>query len=102
MSLILRCFLGLRQEKTLLILDPVIPPSLDGLTIDWEMAGHCFEVEYRITGSGYGPIAVSLNGAALPFSRGDNPYRVGAAEIPMAEVHGKLTNGLNRLTIQLG
>ena len=102
MSLILRCFLGLRQEKTLLILDPVIPPSLDGLTIDWEMAGYCFEVAYQIKSLGYGPVAVSLNQTELPFSRSDNPYRVGAVEIPMAEVRGKLTNGLNRLTIQLG
>jgi cellobiose phosphorylase len=102
MSLILRCFLGIRQEQTLLVLDPVIPPSLDGLRVELQMAGRAFEVIYRITGAGCGPTTVNLNGADLPFSRGKNPYRVGAAAVSMQAVLARLIDGVNRLRIQVG
>jgi 1,2-beta-oligoglucan phosphorylase len=102
MSLILRCFLGMRREQTLLVVDPVIPVGLDGLQAELEMAGRAFEVTYRIAGAGCGPTAVNLNGADLPFSRGANPYRIGAAEVPMAAVRARLIDGVNRLRIQVG
>jgi cellobiose phosphorylase len=102
MSLILRCFLGLRWEQAVLVVDPVIPASLDGLQAELEMAGHTFEVTYRITGAGCGTTAVHLNGVNLPFSRGEAFYRLGAAEVPMESVLERLTDGVNRLQIQVG
>jgi len=102
MSLILRCFFGVRQEHTQLVLDPVIPVSLDGLQAELEIAGRACEVIYRIAGAGCGPTAVNLNGADLPFSRGANPYRVGAAEVPMEAIRARLLDGVNRLRIQVG
>jgi hypothetical protein len=45
---------------------------------------------------------VNLNGADLPFSRGANPYRMGASEVPMEAVLAKLIEGVNRLRIQVG
>jgi len=100
--LILCCFLGLRQEKSALVLDPAIPPSLDGLRVELEMAGRSFEVTYHVGSAGCGPIKVKLNGAELCFTRGENPYRTGAAEVPMAMVLNRLTDGMNRLSIELG
>jgi 1,2-beta-oligoglucan phosphorylase len=100
--LLLCCFLGLRQEKSALVLDPAIPPSLDGLRIELEMAGRSFEVIYHVGSAGCGPIKVKLNGAELCFTRGENPYRTGAAEVPMAMVLNGLTDGTNRLSIELG
>jgi 1,2-beta-oligoglucan phosphorylase len=100
--LILCCFLGLRQEKSALVIDPAIPPSLSGLRVELEMAGHSFEVTYRVESVGCGPTVVNLNGAHLHFTRGENPYRTGAAEVPMAMVLNRLTAGMNRLSIQLG
>jgi cellobiose phosphorylase len=102
MSLILRCFLGIRREQTRLVLDPVIPASLDGLRAELEIAGRACEVTYRIDGTGCGPTAVNLNGADLTFSRGANLYRMGAAEVPMEAVLAKLIDGVNRLRIQVG
>jgi hypothetical protein len=52
--LILCCFLGLRQEKSALVLDPATPPSLDGLRVELEMARHFFEVTYRVESVGSG------------------------------------------------
>jgi len=42
--LILCCFLGLRQEKSALVLDPAIPPRLNGLRVEVELFGFPFEV----------------------------------------------------------
>lgn len=101
-SLIFRTFLGLRRERSRLVVDPVIPKALDGLRIETELAGRCVEVEYRIDSRGHGPLALELNGIALPFSRGENPYRTGAAEVPRAAIEEVLKADGNRLNIRLG
>jgi 1,2-beta-oligoglucan phosphorylase len=98
--LILCCFLGLRQEKSALVLDPAIPRSLDGLRVELKMANH--EVTYHVGRVGYGPIRVTLNGADLCFTRGENTYRTGATVVSMAMVLERLMDGMNRLSIELG
>ena len=100
--LMLQCFLGLCRERSVLVIDPVIPPSLDGLKVTMEWDGSMMDITYHIKGSGFGPSAVSLNKSDLPFTRGANPYRTGAAEIPMGAVRERLIAGTNRLTIHLG
>jgi cellobiose phosphorylase len=101
MGLIMRCFLGLCQGQSIWTVDPVMPKSLDGMRVALDLAGHPFEVTYRIKGAGRGPTAVILNDVDLPFSRGRNPYRLGAAEVPMAAVRDRLMDGGNRLTINI-
>ena len=102
LGLILRCLLGLRLERGRLVIDPVIPPDLDGLQAELELDGHAVEVTYRIRGAGCGPVAVRLNGVPLAFGRADSPYRTGAAEVPLDEFRAGLTPGPNRLQIELG
>ena len=99
--LILCCFLGLTQEKSALVLDPAIPPSLDGLRIEVALFGRPFEVSYRIARIGCGLIGVNLNGADLPFERRANPYRLGTAEIPIEAVLSRITAGVNRLSLTI-
>jgi 1,2-beta-oligoglucan phosphorylase len=100
--LMIQCFLGWRPEHFTLVLDPVIPKSLDGLRaeLDWER--YAVEITYRIESVGCGPKKIVLNGADLPFTRGANPYRTGAAEVPIAAVRERLTSGTNRLTVHIG
>jgi 1,2-beta-oligoglucan phosphorylase len=102
MRLIHQCFLGLRREKSVLRIDPVIPAALDGLQAEVELAGRKVHLVYRIGGSGYGPTAVTLNGQDLSFTREANPYRTGGAVVPMAEVLEQLTIGTNELRVCLG
>jgi cellobiose phosphorylase len=99
--LILQCFLGLRQATSALVIDPVIPPSLDGLQANLQLAGHPVEVVYRIKASGRGPVSINLNGSALEFTRETNPYRPGAVRISLASFVRGLTGGGNRLTVWL-
>jgi 1,2-beta-oligoglucan phosphorylase len=102
MGLILRCFLGLSQGKSMLTVDPVMPESLDGMRVALNLAGRPFEVTYRINAAGCGPVAIALNGADLPFSRGRNAYRMGSAEVPMAAIRERMNDSVNRLTIWVG
>lgn len=100
--LIMQNFLGVRWEKLRLVIDPVIPGALDGMQAELQLAGRQFSVTYHIGKSGCGPTGVRLNGAALPFTRRENPYRAGAAEIDIAAVQSLLVKGPNRLEIHLG
>ena len=101
-ALIFRCFLGLRAEKSRLVIDPAIPKRLDGLGAELELAGIRFEITYRIEASGCGVLALELNGRDLPFSRVHNPYRTGGAEVSMAALRQSTVAGANRLTVRLG
>jgi 1,2-beta-oligoglucan phosphorylase len=102
MRLIHQCFLGLRREKSVLRIDPVIPAALDDLQVESELAGSPVTIIYRIGSAGYGPTAVTLNGQRLSFTREVNPYRTGGVEVPMAEVLDRLTVGTNELLVCLG
>ncbi len=99
--LINECLLGIRRRKSTVVLDPVIPKSLDGLRADVELCGKAVSVVYRTQRLGHGPTAVTLNGTALRFDREANPYRVGGVELSMAAVHELLTDTANTLQIQL-
>jgi hypothetical protein len=59
-------------------------------------------ITYRIGGAGCGPTAVTLNGKKLPFTREAHPYRIGGAEVPIAELREQLTAGTNELIVCLG
>ena len=99
--LIMQCFLGLRVELAALVVDPVIPPELDGLTGCLNLNGHPLEVVYRTGKTGRGPVSIDLNGTPLDFTRETNPYRLAGVRIPAATWNGLLTGISDRLTISL-
>jgi 1,2-beta-oligoglucan phosphorylase len=100
LRLIHQCFLGLRRGRSVLTVDPVIPKSLDGLRVETELDGVAVTVEYRVAQKGHGPMTLTLNGTAVPFEREENPYRTGAAAVPMAALRPLLT-GSNTLVVAL-
>jgi cellobiose phosphorylase len=94
--------LGLRREHATLVVDPVIPPGLDGLRVNLPLAGREVEISYHLGPAGCGPTRLALNGQPLPFTRGHNPYRTGAAEVAMAEWRARLVAGPNTLSVHTG
>ncbi|MFZ0725296.1 MAG: hypothetical protein WAM61_05860 [Desulfobacterales bacterium] len=100
--LMLQSFLGLCWERSALIIDPVIPRELNGLRLEMTLAGISFEVTYHIADAGCGTQELRLNGGRLSFDRDENPYRSGAARVPMAAVRERVTTGVNQLAVQLG
>jgi 1,2-beta-oligoglucan phosphorylase len=101
LRLINECLLGIRRRKSTLVLDPVVPKSLDGLRADVDLAGKRVTVAYRTAKVGLGPTLVTLNGTALRFDREANPYRPGGVELSMDAVRGALTDSANVLEIEL-
>ena len=95
-------FLGIRQEAATLVIDPVISPALDGLRARLPIDGIATEILYKIGSSGFGPTRIMFTGHELTFQRGSNPYRVGAAELPIAELHSRRQAGDDLLVVQIG
>jgi cellobiose phosphorylase len=101
-GLVVGCFLGIRQEAGTLIVDPVLPARLDGLRATLTVAQHEVELTVQVGLRGHGAEQVTLNDCALPFTRGANPYRTGAAEVTMQAVHAALRPGSNQLLVRVG
>jgi cellobiose phosphorylase len=99
--LIHQCFLGLRRERSALIIDSVIPEALNGLQGEVELAGKTVHITYRVGNAGYGPTAVTLNGQELSFAREANPYRTGGGRGAHGGVLGRMTVGTNELVVCL-
>ena len=101
-GLIMRCLFGFLQGRSDLVVDPVIPTSLDGLRVRMQLRDGLFDVTYHSSGAGCGPSRVNLNGYDLPFTRGFNPYRTGSARISMVALRERLTRDINQLTVHVG
>jgi cellobiose phosphorylase len=102
LGLIVRRFLGISPEAQALRVDPVIPAALDGLSVETILLGRPVELRYRIKGPGSGVNQVTLNGSVLKFDCEPNPYRRGAALVPIASVQQELRAAGNVLGIDLG
>lgn len=75
-------FLGLRWQSTGLIVDPVLPPALDGLVATVTLDGHRVRVRYTHGGTGHGVRAVRVGGHVVDTSAVPRRYRGGGVRIP--------------------
>jgi cellobiose phosphorylase len=100
--LFIQNLLGLRIERDRVIIDPVIPPTLDGLKAEIRLSGMDLAITYRTGALGAGPERVISAGRDLPFERRPNPYRSGAVEIPRNELLKGLTGSTVDVTVILG
>ncbi len=99
--LIMHCFLGLRVATDSLVVDPCIPPELDGLTARVNLSGRDIEVIYHTGKTGRSPQCVELNGTVLNFSHLTNRYRAAGLRIPIESWNKHLQDSKNRLVITL-
>ncbi|MEJ1965379.1 MAG: hypothetical protein WDO56_29105 [Gammaproteobacteria bacterium] len=102
LGLIVRRFLGLSIEASVLSIDPVIPGALDGLKIATSLLGHPIEVHYRIGPAGCGVNTLALNGEALALTFRANPHRRGAALVSKTTFLQRLKPALNVLNVNVG
>jgi cellobiose phosphorylase len=102
LGLIIRRFLGVSQEASVLRVDPVIPATLNGLRVESSLLGRPVELNYQIKGSGCGVNRVTLNDTALPFETEPNPHRRGAALVALTAVEQALKPQGNVLRISIG
>ena len=102
LGLIVRRFLGLSSESSVLSIDPVIPEALDGLKVETTLLGYPIDVHYRIGPAGCGVDSIVLNDEALPVTFRSNPHRRGAALVSRAAVLKRLSRERNVMTVDVG
>lgn len=100
--LIVQNFLGIRLEAASIVIDPVVPKTLDGLSATLHLFDQTVELAYRVLSKGCGTVSAALNGTPLAFTRDSNPYRPGAARIALSDFTALLTGNRNRLEMTLG
>jgi CRISPR-associated protein Csx3 len=102
LRLVVECLLGVRHRGEVLEIDPVLAPGLDRLQATVPLDGAPLDLTFRVGPRGVGPVAVTLNGVALPSTPMSNPYRPAGVAIDMALVRAALkTSGGNHLEIQV-
>lgn len=74
--------LGIRQEAGDLIIDPVLPQTLDGLRFDFEYAGASVQFVYHFNSS---EVRVIMNGQYVATEITANRYRIGGLRIARKE-----------------
>jgi cellobiose phosphorylase len=82
-SLIVTRLLGLRTEFGKIIIDPVLPYSLDGSSVSLDFLGRRVTFIYSVKENNFGPKSISINGNAANFIHEENKYRQGGAVIPV-------------------
>jgi len=80
-TLIISRLLGLRTEVGKIIIDPVIPQSMDGLSASMDFMGHSVTFCYAVKEDNYSPKKISINGKTIDFVYENNAYRLGGAVI---------------------
>ena len=80
-SMIVSRLLGLRVESARIIIDPVIPISMNGLSASIDILGHKVTFNYVVKNDSFSPKSISLNGKIIAFTYEENKYRKGGAVI---------------------
>jgi len=86
LRIVAQSLLGVRRRGTTVLIDPVLPTLLDGLTAEVPLAGGLLRVRYHVGPRGHGPTDVRLAGRALPGSRAEHPYRPGGLAVDLADL----------------
>lgn len=99
---VVTCLLGIRSSFGDIVIDPVLPRCLHGLTAELSWNGRRLEVRYNTGEAGCAPSRITLNGRDLPIERRDvNPYREGGVRLDSAVFESFLREGENRLEVVL-
>jgi len=100
LRLVVECLLGVRRRGDVLEIDPVLAPALDRMEATVPVDGVPVDLTFRVGDRGVGPLAVVLNGVALPTSPLANPYRPAGVAVDMALVRAAMVaDGRNHLEI---
>ncbi|MHC1774565.1 MAG: hypothetical protein AB9834_04045 [Lentimicrobium sp.] len=100
-TLIVTRLLGLRPETGKIIIDPVIPRSMDGISATIHFMGHEITFKYSIKDDCFNPKRISVNETAVEFSYDDNHYRKGGAVIASGLFLSMLNQQDNIVEIEL-
>ncbi len=100
-ALVVSRLLGLRMESGNLIIDPMMPYSLNGLTASMNLTGRNITFKYAVKERNFSPETISINGKRVQFTYDKNIYRKGGAVIPLDQFAELLNRQENQIEIQL-
>jgi len=100
-GIVISRLMGLRIENDKVVIDPVMPKSLHGLSISLEFLDHPVTFVYRVSEGEYSPKHITVNGQSVLFSREENKYREGGASIPLDELIARLNEEENIVEVTL-
>jgi cellobiose phosphorylase len=92
--------LGLRDYFSDVLLDPVLPKSLTGLTFDFEYEGRAVRYTYEVTRQSHTPYRIVINGSEVKEMRpSENPYRSGGVLVEKEDFLRRLDSKRNHVEI---
>lgn len=100
-SLIITRLLGLRIESEQVILDPVLPFELDGISASLHLLGKAIHLKYSVLSSEYSPKSIIINGKMVEYKIGENKYRKGGAVFPVNRFIQLMDQPVNMIGISL-
>lgn len=80
-GIILTHLLGIRREWGRYVIDPVLPPLLDGLKATVNIADRLVTFTYHVRRGSYGPWRIMVNGMEIGTMPDPNPYRSGGVVV---------------------
>lgn len=96
MNQLLTNVLGIREDRENVIFDPVLPDSLNGLKMTYQLAGKDVQIIFHLTGQ---KEFILVNGTELSAKREKNPYRQGGLVVPLADFTTLLDKQENQIDI---
>jgi len=100
-SLVISRLLGIRLEVDQLVIDPVIPKKMDGLSAEIRINSRAISFHYQIKNGCHSPKKITLNGEILTFTLENNPYREGGSVINLNYFLSRLNLTNNMLDIEM-
>lgn len=99
LRMVVQGFLGLRWSASGLVVDPVLPTSLDGLRATVMLGGREVHVVYAVGETGHGVRSVRINGVELPTTPSVARYRAGGVSLSCQAWDGAVGEGVIELSI---
>jgi cellobiose phosphorylase len=100
-GMIVTRLLGLRLEYENVIIDPVLPYILDGLSASIDLRGGIVTFNYNVKEGNFSPKAIFINGTSVRFTHEENKYRKGGAVIPAYKFAALINPHDNNVEIRL-
>jgi cellobiose phosphorylase len=100
-GLIISKLLGIRIESGKVIIDPVMPFSMDGLEVSMDFMDYPVTFRYSVKEGHFSPKRIEINGEDVDFSYEENPYRKGGAVIKAELLAEMLSENENQIIISL-
>lgn len=100
-GLVFSRLLGLRESFGNMIIDPVIPHHLDGMSASMQLMGRHITIIYTVCAKGFGAKSISINDKTIEFTREENRYRMGGALIPADRFLAMLNRDENTVRVSI-